>query len=180
VEAEKALHYLETVSPTELITQILRVVCNTAVFQFSTSGLAALPMVKDALAYLTNKMMALFRHTPIWDEADNFLAACHKVEVIIAHAATLFTKFEGRAELFVDLYHHNEVYLDAAPDDRRIILRLFAEADGIPQPEMKEFILRSVVPRPVASSRLVGNRMYVILNEPAGEYRISTMLSLDE
>ena len=45
---------------------------------------------------------------------------------------------------------------------------------------MKEFIVRSVVPRPTATSRPVGNRMYVILNEPASEYRISTMLSLDE
>lgn len=51
---------------------------------------------------------------------------------------------------------------------------------GIPQPEMKEFIVRSVVPRPLPMSRIVGNRMYVILNEPASEFRISTMLSLDE
>lgn len=118
------------------------------------------------------------------------------MEVILAQVATLFTKFEGREHLFVDLYRQNEAYLDVSTDDRRVILKLFAEADGaiatrcgalsthadpgIPHPEMKEFIVRSVVPRPTSTSRPVGNRMYVILNEPASEYRISTMLSLDE
>ena len=59
----------------------------------------------------------------------------------------------------------------------RSFLRLLA---GIPQPEVKEYIVRSLAPRPMTNSRLVGNRMYVILNELNPEYRIATMVALDE
>jgi hypothetical protein len=30
----------------------------------------------------------------------------------------------------MDLYRQNEAYLDVSPDDRKVILKLFAEADG--------------------------------------------------
>ena len=53
------------------------------------------------------------------------------MEVILAQLATLYTKFEGRAHLFMDLYRQNEAYLDVSPDDRKVILKLFAEADGM-------------------------------------------------
>ncbi|MBN8095825.1 hypothetical protein, partial [Vibrio vulnificus] len=86
---------------------------------------------------LASKMIDLFKHTPVWcvrplsvlpaltqrsrDEADNFISSCHKVEVILAQWATLYTKFEGREHLFIDLYRQNEAYLDVPADDRRVI-----------------------------------------------------------
>ncbi len=184
VEAEKALHYLETLSPAELFEQLLRVLASSMVSQFSSITCVALPSVKRLVTGLAEALVQnLGPGRQIPDNAAELLQPLlYELEVVAGRASSLMNKFEGRDEIAARLLAHGEDLRSASDYDRRVITRLFTGADTgfFGEPDFKEFICRALLPRPVVASRRVANRMCVTVSERDSEYRVATLLSLDE
>jgi len=100
-----------------------------------------------------------------------------RAESLLACATSLLLKLNNRDALVDGLLSDAEVDLHGEAQ-RAVALQLFTTEDSLYEPDAREFILRCTMPCPLATSRPVGHRLYVLLTD--SEFRVATAISTDE
>mmetsp|Transcript_7652 Transcript_7652/g.10557 ORF Transcript_7652/g.10557 Transcript_7652/m.10557 type:complete len:936 (+) Transcript_7652:74-2881(+) len=167
--AEKILHYLETIAPSELLKQILRVALGTIYNHFAHNEFSKIPAIQERIAALSE---LLKQYSENEDTFPTIVETISSIEILLNKAKSLQKKF-GNADMLMELLFNGEVAV--AQPTRPGILALFTDKHGkLPHPDAREFILRSML-KPATNlptSKKMGNRLYILLTP--SEFRLAT------
>jgi len=186
-EGEKALHFLEIITPSELLEMIIQLALNVVQNKFFTLECSKLDIVKTSIKYLPELLISSCGQHIKDEEIEGLCLAIAEAEKICSRATSIKDKFDD-LEIVNSFLKTSECLLKGDRRKKKLI-SLFLEEDRLFEPEAKEFILRVMVisffihfniqtPRPFPKSERVGNRMYILIS--ANETRIASAFSLNE
>eukprot|EP01133_Synstelium_polycarpum_P015010 gene15010-17751_t len=149
-QAEKAIHYLENIHPSDLLYQILSVIFSSVVVIFSTE--------RNKSQHISNEycLGTNFPHTK--QLVDKYFEVLNQTWPL--QVPNEIDIKEKELDLINDLVF-------GANDDSTTVI-----------PSVKEYIARSYAPRPFADSQTMPHRMYTCLSPY--ECRVSTLISEED
>eukprot|EP01117_Protostelium_nocturnum_P015229 TRINITY_DN5880_c0_g1_i5.p1 TRINITY_DN5880_c0_g1~~TRINITY_DN5880_c0_g1_i5.p1 ORF type:complete len:829 (+),score=172.70 TRINITY_DN5880_c0_g1_i5:706-3192(+) len=143
-EAEKILHYLETISPVELTKQLIAVGFSTIYGSLECQTVSSIPPVKTAFEKLTLKFRSVdwLDYESIVENIENIQSALALVEVKVYQSKSLFLKFPNDPLLVSNLLREDETIVPI--EKRENIMSIFTNRQGkMPIPDAKEFIFKT-------------------------------------
>eukprot|EP01112_Ceratiomyxa_fruticulosa_P015409 TRINITY_DN4525_c0_g1_i1.p1 TRINITY_DN4525_c0_g1~~TRINITY_DN4525_c0_g1_i1.p1 ORF type:complete len:1040 (-),score=265.36 TRINITY_DN4525_c0_g1_i1:132-3251(-) len=185
-EAEKVLHYLETLPPADVVYQLMATALIAVIQHFTnlTQGMGNnIPVVNESINNFIASLKENFPTSapedkssllfdPIWKEAE-------VMETVISRAQSLTYKLQSYPHIASSLLIKQEI--PVPKDDRDGISSLFSilgNQKELPDPDAREFIVRCNVPRPNPLCKTVPNKMYALITP--NELKIALALGLDE
>jgi Rab3 GTPase-activating protein catalytic subunit len=191
-EANRALHYIETLSPGDLMTQVLATVlqgtpallgwdCTDA-----TRDALQLPSVRAAIEAMVATVARIWptdrSESLTHEELETLLAAFRDAETRLMRATSLCQKLPRCAKLVEALLGDGEAAVESE-EERAAVLALFSEAKTGRLPrdaQWREFVLRTVTPRAACGGggRATLQRTYALVGRT--EFRIGSVLCLDD
>jgi len=180
-QAEKALHYLEHIAPSDLLKQIIGIILHNIYLNFvdHPSISTRFPSVYSAL----EKFIAVLKSKEWTDKInDKHFAICKalgELEVFSYRVVSLFQHLPKQDQLVADLLANNGGEISIVDKEEvNAISKLFSDNRGkLPIPEAREYVIRALVPRPFESSQPVVHRMYALVTD--SEFRVATAISTD-
>ncbi|PRP89790.1 rab3 GTPase-activating protein catalytic subunit [Planoprotostelium fungivorum] len=144
-EAEKILHYMETINPSDLTRQLIAVGMTTVYGNLTSQPVASLSPVRAALDRLNLEMRRID-----WSDVEGVTEGFEGIKSILAEAEmkmyqakSLSTKLPNEIEMVSDLMEKEECKVH--PTKRLKVLRIFTAKRGrLPAPDSKEFVLRNI------------------------------------
>jgi len=176
-EGEKVLHLLEAITPSAFMEQIVSVILSMAYNSLVCLPACKVATVRRAMADLQTFLEKLDLEEINKEEREGLYSRMARAESLLACATSLLLKLNNRDALVDGLLSDAEVDLHGEAQ-RAVALQLFTTEDSLYEPDAREFILRCTMPCPLATSRPVGHRLYVLLTD--SEFRVATAISTDE
>jgi len=102
-------------------------------------------------------------------------ASIAQVEALLSRATSLLFKFPEHYDMVTELLGDRGEFLLSSYSDKSAAEALFVDNEA---PEAREYIFRSVVPRPFRETIPTGQRMYALLTH--AEFRVATALSCSD
>ncbi|EGG20051.1 hypothetical protein DFA_07168 [Cavenderia fasciculata] len=192
--AQRAIQYLESVHPSDLLYQITSVILSSLAIMFSTevssshiSNEYCLGMNHPHLKQLIDKYIESLNslwplHIPKEikkNEYEPIFKSIQEIENSLSKLTSLKSKFRKHDRIINNLY--NQGYSDIRESEHsfvsNVIFGMYQDASTT-RPSVKEYITRSYVPRPFSDSQMMPHRMYTSLSP--FECRVSTIISEED
>eukprot|EP00019_Armaparvus_languidus_P008717 CAMPEP_0168588738 /NCGR_PEP_ID=MMETSP0420-20121227/5622_1 /TAXON_ID=498008 /ORGANISM="Pessonella sp." /LENGTH=782 /DNA_ID=CAMNT_0008624205 /DNA_START=529 /DNA_END=2877 /DNA_ORIENTATION=+ len=192
-EANRALHYLESISPLDLMSQVMATILSSLPILFGWEApvqcveALKLPLIQSALKELCKVVKTIWyvdrTNAMTREELDQLTLILSNIEQLLSRATSLFAKFPNCHQLVEKLLIEGEaIVLDA--QERKDVCAVFADihTGSIPtKAQWVEFIIRTLHARPACDAhdaRDVLHRTYALLG--THDLRLATCVALDD
>jgi Rab3 GTPase-activating protein catalytic subunit len=188
-EANRALHFIETLSPSELMTQVLATVLQSVPVLLgwdctdATRDALQLPPVKSAVDALVANIAAAWpaeRTQPLTrEELEGLNDAFVETETLLSRATSLLQKLPRCVALVESLLKDGEAAVERE-EERNALAALFVDAKTQRMPidaQWREFVVRTSAPRE-RGGRATLQRTYALVGK--NDFRAATVVCVDD